>query len=183
MPHQREAIGAKVRELLLGQTAAGLRVYLNRFLTLRNRELPAVLIYPLSETVDPDSARTAPRELTRRLELAIDGLVAAENEADVAMNALALQIETALQADPYLDGVAADSILTATDLAIDTVGDRLVGRVALTFEVTYRTLAIEASEDLDDFGKVHATQNVRGPVEEADAAHDVIVVQELPDES
>lgn len=181
--HQRQVIGAKVRDLLLGKTAAGERVYLNRFLTLRNRELPAVLVYPLSEEVDPASATTAPRELTRRLELAIDGLVAAEEAADTAMNALALEIEQALAADPYLAGESGDLILTDTELAVDTVGDRLVGRVALTFEVTYRTMAPEASLDMDDFLSAGVAQDLGGAVHEDEIAQDEFVVQEDSDES
>jgi hypothetical protein len=186
MPHQRAVIGEKIREILIAaETDAGDRVYLNRFITTRNRELPAILVYPLSETIDPASGSTAPRELTRNLELAIDGLVWGETDADAKMTELGDQIEAALHADPYLAGEAGDSLLVDVDLGVETVGDRPVGRIAMTYAVTYRTAAPAAPEGLDDLETVHATTNVEGALDEGDhaledAAVDSVTVQEIP---
>lgn len=181
MAHQRAVIGAAVRDLLIAAgTDAGERVYLNRFLTVRNHELPAILVYPLSETVDPASGSTAPRELTRYLDLAIDGLVAAERDADARMNALSEQIEAALHADPYLGGEAGDSLLVDSELAVELVSDRQVGRVAMTYSVTYHTEAPAAPTDVDDLETVHATTNLNGELGDDDAAADTVTVQEEP---
>lgn len=182
--HQRQVICDKVVDLLVaGATVAGARVYPNRFLPLRTKgakdELPAILVYTLSETSDDED--TAPRELTRKLELAIDGIVAVESDADAALNALALEIETVMHADPYLDETAGDSLLTDTDLGVEPDGDRLLGRVALTYEVTYRTLAPEptADEDMDDFETVEATYKTDGVDQsDDDDAEDVFTVEE-----
>ncbi len=186
MSHRRDLIGEKVRDLLVAaSTAAGTRVQLNRFTTLRNTQLPAIAVYALSESVDPESATTAPRELTRRLELAIDGVVAAETEPDSRMNDLAAQIEAAMHADPYLDGVAFDSILVDSILDVQTVGDRLVGHLAMSYEVTYHTLAPEppADEDLDDFQTAGVTHKTGGVGQAAaDDAEDLVVVQEEEEE-
>lgn len=181
--HQRQAICEKVCELLkAADTAAGERVYPNRFLPLRVKDLPAILVYTLSERVDPDSISTAPRELTRLLELAVDAIVAVTDDVDNDLSAIALEIETALHADPYFDSTAGESILTDTDIGVEPDGDRFVGRVALTYEVTYRTLAPEvvADDDMDDFETARVTQSLRGAQAEADRVSDEFVVQELP---
>ncbi len=104
MVHQRTVIRHAVVALLLGQTAAATRVYAARQLPVRKGELPAVMVFTNRDPVDPDSADTAPRELRRRLELVIDALVAGVDGAALedALDAIALQIETAMAADPYL---------------------------------------------------------------------------------
>jgi hypothetical protein len=184
MAHQRAVIGEKIRDLLIAaNTVAGERVYLNRFLTMRNRELPAILVYPLTESIDPASRSSAPRELRRYLEVAIDGLVGAETDADARMNELGEEIEAALHADPYLDDEAGDSILVDVDMGVEMVGDRQVGRLAMTYAVTYHTEAPVAPTDLDDLETVHATTKVElasGELADADAAVDDAIVQEVP---
>lgn len=193
--HRRTRIRRRVVELLRGATVAGQRVWANRFLPLTNRELPAILVYALDESIDPDSRTTAPRELTRRLSLAVDGIVAAgsEGEIDDALDALSLEIETALHRDPFFgtaasaalnppvdDSVAADSILTDVEIGHETVGDRLVGRVAMTWEVEYQSLAPEPPDDdsLDDFLTMGVTYDLGGTQAPDDEAHDEVVVQE-----
>lgn len=179
MPHERQVIRAKVRQMLLGRTLAAQRVYLNRFVPLRTSELPAVMVFVLSESIEAGGDATAPRELTRIMQLAIDAVVEVEEGADDAMDALALQIESVMHADPTLGGTAGDSILSDTEIGTEPEGDRLVGRVALTYDVTYRTMAPEGPTDLADFLVADVTHDVGGQVHEDEEAHDEVVVQEI----
>lgn len=193
--HQRKLIRDRVVSLLRGATVAGQRVHANRFLPLTNRELPAILVYALDEAIDPDSRQTAPRELTRRLSLSVDGVVAAgsEGEIDDALDALSLQIETAMNRDPFLgtaaaaaaqppvdDTLVADSMLADVEIGHEAVGDRLVGRVAMTWEVTYQTLAPEppADGDLADFRELDQDYDLGGAQAPLDQASDFIVIPE-----
>lgn len=174
--HQRKVIRHAIRDALLGQTAAGLRVKATRVLSLRRSELPAIAVYTPEEAVDSDSVATAPRELTRQMPVVIEGWVSVAGEdADDAMDDLAEQIEAAMHADPYFGETVADSILDDTIMEVVQEGDRLMGFVALTYAVSYRTEAPEAPVGLDDFRTVHATHDVGG-----EPAEDQFTVQEAP---
>lgn len=183
MAHQRKVIRDKVVALLSGETEAEARIYASRIRSIRNSEFPLILVYTRGEQVDGDPS-TAPRELTRRLDVEIAGAVVGLDEAAVedALDALALEIETAMHADPYLAGEAGDSILVGTESDIDQEGDRLIGMVQLTYSVTYRTMAPEAvdDEELDDFLTVAATHKTGGvDQDDDDDAEDLFTVQEV----
>lgn len=185
MHHRRVIREAVVALLQAGETDAGDRVFKNRVLPMRIRgdkaELPAILVYSLEEDVDDDSATTAPRELTRRLSLAVDALaVGADEEVDDDLDQLAEQIEAVMHADPFLGGVAADSILGGTIIEFDGDGERVIGRVGLTYEVTYRLMAPKAQDgaDQDDFETAATTYSMGGDQAEADAAKDEFNVED-----
>lgn len=182
MAHQRKIIRDKIVALLVDQTVAGARVYPARRLPNRKADLPALLVYAEDETVDPASHTTAPRELARELEVVIDGLVTANTELELedAIDAIALEIETVMHADPFLGGTAADSALLGTVTDIDIVGDRLVGLARLSYRVEYQTIAPEPPAALDDFTTVHATHNLGNQVHQNEDAEDEFTVQELP---
>jgi len=168
MPHQREVIRKKIRDLIVaGATVAGSRVYPSRVLPLRGLELPAIAVYTLDETVAGESLATAPRELTRDLSVVIEAWVKAGavtdpkvEQVDDRMDALAEQIENIMHGDPYLGGEAGESILTGTETEIVEEGDRTLGLLLLSYRVTYRTLAPIAPVLVDDFETVGTEHNV-----------------------
>jgi hypothetical protein len=180
MAHQRQVIREAVRTALLGATAAGSRVYETRVVPNRLTELPALAVYTLQDTVDQEESNTSPRELRRELDLVIEGWVAAGTNADDAMDALALEVETAMHADPYLGGAVADSMLDSTSLEVLDEGDRFTGWFVMTYSVTYFTLAPEAPAALDDFERAGVTHDLGGDVHEDDQAEDLFTVQESP---
>lgn len=181
MAHQRKLIRDAVIAALTGTTAAGARVSSTRVDPHKRGELPAISVYTLREPIS-DVSDTAPRELTRDVKVEIVGSVAS-HESDTladAMDDLAEQIETAIDADPYLDGAAADSVLEGTTIQVleDNGGSSpLVGIITLTYAVTYRTSP--AAPTLDDFRRVGATHQAPGAVD-SNAAHDRFAVQEAP---
>lgn len=176
--HQRTVIRHAVRDLLVAAGVADGRVFASRVLPFRGQELPLVTVYTLDETTASEGS-TAPRELTRTLPLVIEGWAAPGQNADDNMDALALEIETAMHADPFLGGEAADSILDATVMEVTEAGERQIGLVILTYTFTYRTLAPEppADGEMDDFVTVGADHDAAGAV-----ASDLFDVQ-VPDES
>lgn len=176
--HQRKLIRDAVTSILIAAaTAAGSKVYPTRVLPFVLPELPVISVYTLDESVDPDSANTAPRELTRTLSVVIEAMSAPGPDIDDTMDALALEIETAMHADPYLGDVCVDSLLASTEIESIEEGDREVGWMALTYSVTYRTEAPDAPTNLDDFNTAYATHNLGNDVHTDEDAEDSITVQ------
>jgi hypothetical protein len=193
--HQRTKIRNAVVARLVNRTDAGQRVFPSRVTSLRRvKDLPAISVYMLTEDVDAESLNTAPRELTRQSPLIIEAWVNPGDDPDVAMDDLSEQIETAMHADPYFfDGprfaangitpidpaplpLVSESYLTATEMELLEMGDRLMGFLAMTYLVTYRTLAPEADLGLVDFLRVEADHKL-GDVHDAEHALDEFTVQ------
>lgn len=153
--HDRQLIREAAKTALLGPdaptthvTSAGARVYETRMVPWRRLELPAIAVYSLEESVEANDS--APRELTRTLQLEIVGAVEAGTNVDDALDALALEIETAMNADETLGGTCGDSLLVATEMGVDPDANKPIGMIKLTYEVTYYTYVVTADE-LDIF--------------------------------
>lgn len=175
MAHQRKLIReAVVAALKAAATGAGDRVYETRRLPHRRVELPAIGVYSLEE--DSETKQTAPRILSRTLDLVIEAAVQDTGNADDALDAIAEEIENAMHPDPMFGGVCGDSFLSATTMAISEIGNLEIGVVRLIYTVSYRTDAPEESDDLDDFASAGVHYNVGGEVEEDDEAVDEIEV-------
>lgn len=183
MAHPRKLVRDAVTALLTNATAAATRVFPTRIEPIRKSSLPAIAVYTLSEDVTPDTANTSPRELLRVVKVEIAGFVA-HSEAipvDDAMDALAEEIEAAMDGDRYLAGAAGDSVLESTALQVredDGHSDPLLGIVTLTYAVEYRTSPIAGP--LDDFLTATSAEQVVGGIP-ADTvpASDAFTVQEL----
>jgi len=153
MAHQRKLIRDAIVAALVGETVAEDRVRSTRLTPWRKGGLPAISVYAVDEDVDPAKSDAAPRKLHRVVNMTIEGVLAETNEdqLDDALDALAEEIEVAMDADPYLGGVAADSMLLRTDLGTATLGERPHGAVQLIYAVTFQTNVPEdgATEDLE----------------------------------
>jgi hypothetical protein len=177
MAHGRKEIRDAVAQLLTdADTAAEERVFKSRSVPLGRLQLPALTVYTLEETVDPESAQTAPRDLRRNLALVIEGAVEGAT-ADDDMDALALEVETALHADPTFGGLATDSLLESTTLDVKPEGEKLVGILSMVYAVVYHSSApVEA--EADDLDTVVVHTNLSDSVHEDDQAEDNIDLSE-----
>ncbi len=173
MAHPRQLIREAAREALVGKTQAAERVYETRIVPWRRLELPAIAIYTLDEEVDPSSASTAPRELTRTVDLAIEAYVKQGDNVDDALDDIALEIERAMHADETLRGKASDSILASTQLGIVAEGEKTAGVAGLLYRVTYYTYAPEAADvQLDNFATADIRHNPGDSVHQDEEARD-----------
>lgn len=176
----REAVVAALKNAAGVAAIVGARVYPNRTELLRRPELPAIVVFTLAERVDESSAQTAPRELERILTLAIECAVEEPLEAepggksvDDQLDDLAREVEKAMDADDTFGATAADSILTQTDVDLLEEGERRLGVMRLSYDLTYYTKAPrEADETLDDFTKGTAEFNLGGEQHENNRAND-----------
>jgi hypothetical protein len=171
--HQRQLIRDAVRDRLLGHTAAEDRVRKTTVVPWKGSQLPAIGVFTLEESVDPASKSTAPRELTRTMQLAIEGVVFYAEKADDALDDLAVEIEREMNRDVYFGPLAVDSILTSTSLGVDPTGEKQVGYVRLVYDVTYRTNVPEAEDlELDDLATTDTKISLGGTQAPADQAED-----------
>lgn len=183
--HQRQTIREAVKAQLLGPasgedppvyvTSAGARVYETRMIPWREIELPAIAIYTLDETVDPDSKSTSPRRIYRTMQLEIVAAARASNNVDDDLDTLAMQIEAAMNYDETLGGSCGDSILSATEMAIESVGNKPIGMVRMVYSVSYEYQPqLTGTPVTDDLSTVATNYSLSGDQATADQAKDLI---------
>ena len=183
--HQRKVIRHAIVALLTNATVAGARVQGTKVKTYRPVELPAIAVYTLHEPVQDVDTDTAPPESTRVTEVQVIAWVKLDADAADPMDPvddICEQIETAMDANRFLGGEAADVTLTDTEIDIlkEDGADPLVGRATLTYAVTYRTQP--ADSVLDDFLRAKATHQLADglPGDTIPAADGPFTVQETP---
>lgn len=177
MAHQRQLIReAAAAALVAANTAAGSRVYETRQIPHRKLELPAIAVYTLQESVDADSASTAPRWLIRQVQLLIEAIVKPGANVDDTLDAICLEIERAMHADETLGGTCWKSILSSTELDYFEEGDKEIGLAKLIYSVTYETQAPDADDvELDDLSTIAINYSLNGEQpDEDDQAQDLI---------
>ncbi len=157
-------------------TAAGARVTSSRRAPNDTDELPCISVYTDSEQIDPASQNTNPRELKRRPVLAIEAWVKvpAGGDVDAALDAIALEIETAMDGDDTLDDTASESILESTETGVKLDGARPMGCIRLEYATVYRT-DLRIAEPEDDFDEAATDYSLNGEQpDEDDQAHDLV---------
>lgn len=150
--HPRKEIRAKFVELLKAAapgggraTSAGDRVYDSRDLPIDFDAMPAVLIYTVSDTIDPehnDDDGMRHRTMVLRVECYDMGDSAAEG-----VDQTAWEVESVVNAFPTLDLVVEEIHHIRTDISFAKEGDDAMFVAGMTFEVTYWTNILQR-EDL-----------------------------------
>jgi len=145
MSHGRKIIRHAIRDLLIGKTAAGTRVYTNRRTALWDNALPAIVIFTSSQ--DDELFNVSPRDLKRSVQIGIELVTAAEGviPLDDVMDDLSEQVERILFNNPMLrrhiddaDGAVAEPLLplrTETDTNYE--GIKPIGGMRLNWEAIY----------------------------------------------
>lgn len=169
--HPRKIIRDQFVKLLKGKTDAGENVVVNQIVPEWVEELPAILIYPRSESVEEYAV--APRELKRILSVSLE-LVAAgtdENVVSDKLDAMALQVEEIIHRDDTLGcaGVS-NTILDSVDFEYDPSGEQPIGSCRLNYAVTYYQK--QPRVPVDDFQGVDADWQVGHHDSSSDATID-----------
>ena len=179
MAHPRKEIRDAVATLLVdAETAADDRVVKTRVIPWRRQQLPAIAVYTDSDPVDPRSKTTSPRQYDRTVELVVEiGVLHTDAlSADDALDALELEVLSALGVDPTLGEVCDDLFLAVSEPEFFADGDKVVGTLRMQFDVTYRQF-VPADEDVDlpdDFDTANVRYNLGNEVHEDDQAEDNI---------
>lgn len=174
MAHQRQLIRTAVKDALIAAaTSAGANVQATRMVAWGRNDLPAIAVYTLEET--SDDQQSAPRELQRVMQLAIEAAVKPAGNVDDALDAICLEIERAMHADAFFGGVCAGSSLTSTELDVLESGDKTIGLARLVYTVAYQTQAPDAvDQTFDDLSTAATQYSLAGAQATADRAKDTL---------
>lgn len=138
MTHIRTQIRHGLVGLLTDETAAGVNVHAARPRPNPEGDLPVIFVSAISERSERVTDNS---ELTRYPAIRVTGFVSANvDTADDVADALALQIEIAVAADPTVNGLAFDTELIETELEFES-GEQDMAAI----ELTYRFEATEIS--------------------------------------
>lgn len=170
MAHPRQEIREAIAAALTDETAAEDRVYETRIVPWRRAKLPAISVYTLEESAEESGS--APPELKRTIQLAVECAVWQGENLDDAIDAICLEVEHAMRVDHTFAGKASESTLTATTIDIFEEGDKLIGVARLVYEVVYFSFAYDEDQDLDTFDTANVTYNTT--TDEDDQATDLI---------
>ena len=136
MTHARTQIRKAVVNALKANTAAENRVYESRVYPLDDPKLPALLVYTPQESMGQPSIQR-PRTQMRQLQLMVEGYLKARGDIDSDANALALEVEQLIGADPTLGGLVKDAMLDTTATRLSGEGEKPVAIISLTFVILY----------------------------------------------
>lgn len=139
--HARAAIVAAAVTALTGLTTTGGRVFAGRSGPSSGASAPFLLVYGRAEQSAPLTMNGANRKLQRELVLVVEGVAGEAADVDDTQNIIALEVETALAADPALGGKARDLFLSRTAINAQVDGETRLGLVRLEFSVLYQTVA------------------------------------------
>lgn len=141
MPHARATIVAAAVTALGNLTTTGTRVHAGRTTPMPAASSPFLLVYGRSEQSQPLTMQGANRRLQRELVLVVEGVSGETGDVDDTQNAIALEVEAALAADPTLGGTCRDLYIAATQINAQVDGETRLGLVRLEFQVLYHTVA------------------------------------------
>lgn len=170
MSSARKEIRNRVIELL---SAANIvptgRLFRNRMRSLETAELPAMLVYTFDEPVVKHAE--SPKEYERRLSLSVEIVGTASEDLDDLLDDLADRVEKVINDNYDLGGLCRDIDLSNTESQYSDEGHKAAGAVRMTFIVTYYTLAVQDSSDLEDFESAvsNITAEASGATAEIDA--------------
>ena len=136
MAHARRSIREAVATAVTGLATTGSRVFQSHMLP--QETLPCLLVTAGSEEVETDLGSVQ----TRVLEIEIVGVAKAASDVDDTLDAIAEEVEAAVQSAGTLGGlVSAPPVLTRIRTDFDDSLEQPVGEIALTFGCTYFTNA------------------------------------------
>jgi len=131
----RQEIRHAVVKLLENKTSAQERVFATREAPWRNVELPGIAVYSLEEQAP--RAAYEPIVSDRNLTIAVLLVVKLSDGVDDALDAMALQVESVMRADPTFGGAAMASRYTGCQIEVAAEQERPVGVMRMTYEARY----------------------------------------------
>jgi hypothetical protein len=147
MSHVRQQIREQVATTVTGLSTTGSNVFQSRVYPLQDSNLPALLVYSISEDSNADvmgSTLVAQRDLN----LVIEGYVKATANFDDTVDTICAEVEAAMGTDRTLNNLAKFSQLVGTEINYNGEGESPVGVVTLTYAVQYRTAVNNAESSL-----------------------------------
>ena len=136
MAHKRAQIKARIQTVLTGLATTGSNVFLSRTYPIATSDLPGLLIYANSESIERLEIGIQNRQ-QRNLDLVIEA-VAKGNTAESTLDTITVEVEEAMANDQTLNGLAIDSRITDTQIRQASAESEFF-IATLRYEVLYRT--------------------------------------------
>ena len=141
MSHVRQQIRERIAANVTGLTTTGSNVFASRVYNISTSELPALLVYAISESSERDSFLSS-NGLERVVDILVEGYATTSANLDSVLDTISAEVETAVAGDPTCNGLCKDIFLSNTDVDLTPDGQKPVGSIKLTFECTYRTTTV-----------------------------------------
>ena len=141
MSHVRQQIRERIAANVTGLTTTGSNVFASRVYNISTSELPALLVYAISESSERDSFLSS-NGLERVVDILVEGYATTSANLDSVLDTIAAEVETAVAGDPTCNGLCKDIFLSNTDVDLTPDGQKPVGSIKLTFQCTYRTTTV-----------------------------------------
>lgn len=130
--HVRRQLREAVAAAITGLATTGARVYQSRVYPLQASELPCLLVYVTTESVDAITVDT-PETLERDVELQIEGVARAAADLDDTLDDIAKEVEIALSATITVAGKPILLAYTGCQIEMEADTDAPRGSVTMTF--------------------------------------------------
>jgi hypothetical protein len=172
-----------MQALLLNKTPAVTNVNVDRSLSYRRDDLPAISVFADDEQVDEASTNTAPRENKILAFVKVvcilketDHFVANRgNKLEEALNYFGWLARRAIYADYTLAGTAADCVLSSMQKLRPEKGEDQIWAIDVTFKVWYFEYAPDGADvDLPNFDYADIRYSLGNQVHVDNQAHDVL---------
>ena len=137
MAHKRAQIKARIQTVLTGLATTGSNVFLSRTYPIATTDLPGLLIYANSESIERLEIGIQNRQ-QRTLDLSIEA-VAKGNTAESTLDQVTVEVEEAMANDQTLNGLAIDSQITDTSIRQASAESEFF-IATLRYTVLYRTI-------------------------------------------
>lgn len=137
MPHVRRQIREAAAAALAGLPSTGSRVFQSRIHTLRDPDLPCLLVNTDDERIEAENAVMG-GELTREMKLTVRGVVKATANLDDALDAIAEEVEPVLIGATF-GNLVKRCTLDSIKVDMDDVLEKPAGVITLEFTTLYFT--------------------------------------------
>lgn len=136
MAHKRAQIKSRVATVLTGLSTTGSNVFQSRTYPIGTSNVPGILIYANSETVERLEIGSQNRQ-QRNLDLVIEA-VAKGTSAESTLDQVTVEVEEAMANDQTLNNLAIDSRITDTQIRQASAESEFF-IANLRYEILYRT--------------------------------------------
>jgi hypothetical protein len=137
MAHKRAQIKARVQTVLTGLATTANNVFLSRIYPIATSDLPGLLIYANSESIERLEIGIQNRQ-QRTLDLSIEA-IAKGNTAESTLDTITVEVEEAMANDQKLNGLAIDSAITDTQIRQASAESEFF-IATMRYTVLYRTI-------------------------------------------
>jgi len=137
MIHIRQLIRKQIVDQLMGLELTGPRVYDSRVFAMDETEIPSLNVHAQAEAIELSNL-AAPRDIDRSATFIITAVVKADTHYADMLDTICLNVEAALSTDLTLNGLVKDITLESLTFEFDE-GEQLLGKMEMTYQVSYRT--------------------------------------------